>query len=165
MSTHISEMTAEATEQDALDAVYDQLVSSGLDKEQVQKFSSQLKSCNITTIGALRAFHASLEELVNTMFDVSTVIGKLQSSGFLAAVRVRSLSHVRPSPVLTACCLLAGCGIASSARINGRAIGVRERRTRFSTRLGQMFERSELEKSELEKSERQSYGKQADSGR
>ena len=73
------------------------LADQGLDASKVNEFGELLKKCNILSLGALRAFHESLDELVSTMFDKTQIIEKLQADGFVAAVRVCAIPPL-PNP-------------------------------------------------------------------
>ena len=73
----------------SIEVLKQRLVSVGVDTSVVEDLMSKLKSCCIHTMGALRAFHQSIEGLVGTMFE-PTGLGKMQAQGLLATVRVRT---------------------------------------------------------------------------
>ena len=81
--------TADASSNGAsLDEMSKRMKEMGVDEELVDKFSGLLRRCNIFTMGALRSFHDSVDQLIGELYDDS-VLGKLQAQGFLAMLRVR----------------------------------------------------------------------------
>ena len=73
----------------SLEELTERMGEMGVDQSVLNAFINLLARCNIFTMGALRAFHASMEELVGELYD-DTTMGKLQAKGFLAMLRVRA---------------------------------------------------------------------------
>lgn len=71
----------------SVDSLLRRLGANGADATMVEQLSSLLKSCNLSTIGALRRF-SSLSELTAEMFDTTTSLGRLKAQGLLAAIHV-----------------------------------------------------------------------------
>ena len=75
------------------------LKGAGVDAAKVDEFISLLASCNVHSRGALLLFAASLDGLVDMLFE-DTTIGALQAKGFAATVRVyRAHQTLCPCPL------------------------------------------------------------------
>ncbi|KAL1525340.1 hypothetical protein AB1Y20_020200 [Prymnesium parvum] len=69
----------------SVDMLLRRLGANGADAAMLEQFSTLLKSCNVSTVGALRRF-ASLTELTAEMFDTTTSLGRLKAQGLLASI-------------------------------------------------------------------------------
>ena len=82
---------------DPLDpGLLEDLKAAGANEGKVEEFFKLLKECNVGTRGALGNFQESLPAMVDMLYDVETPLGKLQATGFLAALRVRLSPHPAP---------------------------------------------------------------------
>jgi hypothetical protein len=89
MSTSSNTVPDVASNGASLEDLAQRMRDTGVDSTTVDKFCTDLRKCNIFTMGALRAFHESLETLVYKRYE-DTVIGQLQAQGFIATLRVRA---------------------------------------------------------------------------
>ena len=71
-----------------LEGLYSKLKDSGCDAEKVDGFAALLQDCSIGTMGALRAFHESVELCMARLYDLSDPFQELQAKGLTAAIRV-----------------------------------------------------------------------------
>ena len=68
------------------------LKGAGVDPAKVDEFISLLASCNVHSRGALLLFTASLDGLIDMLFE-DTQMGALKAKGFAATVRVPACAH------------------------------------------------------------------------
>ena len=89
---------------ETLDTLFDKLKEQSGSELYTQKFRELLAGCSINSLGALRAFHDSVPDLVAMiLYDESDAMQKLQMRGFLACVRVRARLLISRPPMQFNC--------------------------------------------------------------
>ena len=99
---------AARSETQTLQGLFAHMSTQGVQEAKLDSLRILLISCNVCTMGALRAFHESLGACIDTLFDVTTVLGKLQAQGLLASLRVRTRNEIKrsvPTPLPFKHCL------------------------------------------------------------